>query len=381
VSDGPLAGIRIIEVCHVLAGPFSSMILGDLGADVIKVEPPGGDMARNITSKFTGPYNDYFASLNRNKRSVVLDLNTLEGQARLGELAADAHGLITNLRPETIRRFGLTYEQLRRHNEALVCVALTGFGLDGPYADKPAYDYIVQALTGVMTLTGDPGAAPTKAGYSAVDNSTGMMGAVGMLAKIIEGKGGQVDVSLFDTMLSQLNYLASGYLNHGSVPQRTANSAHPYMVPAQVFESRDGFLMLFVSTDKFWKKFCDVAGWPERADDPQFATMTARSENRKAVIAAVAELLRGETTAHWVDLLGQEGLVVSGVETLDQALDGDIAQSREMIAVIPTPDGALRVVGNPIKMSDHQQRYGLPPLLGEHTEEVLGRLPKAVAAK
>ena len=292
MTSGPLAGVRIIEVAHVLAGPFCGMILGDLGADVIKVEPPGGDRARNITKQFTGPYNDYFASLNRNKRSIVLDLNTQAGKAQLGTLAAGAQGLVTNLRPATIRRFGLTYDDLKTHNPKLVCLALTGFGLDGPYADKPAYDYIVQALTGVMTLTGDPDAAPTKAGYSAVDNSTGMMGAIGLLARIIEGKGGQVDVSLFDTMLAQLNYLASGYLNHGIVPQRTSQSAHPYMVPAQVFETSDGYLMLFISTDKFWINFCEVVGWTEQARDPKFATMNARSENRDAVIDAVGELLK-----------------------------------------------------------------------------------------
>lgn len=380
MNDGPLSGIRIIEVCHVLAGPFSGMILGDLGADVIKVEPPGGDMARNITKQFTGPYNDYFASLNRNKRSIVLDINTDDGKAQLGELARGSHGLITNLRPATIRRFGLTYEDMQLYNEKLVCVALTGFGLDGPYSEKPAYDYIVQALTGVMSLTGDPGGMPTKAGYSAVDNSTGMMGTIGLLAKIIGGQGGQVDVSLFDTMLSQLNYLASGYLNHGIAPQRMANSAHPYMVPAQVFESSDGFVMLFVSTDKFWRRFCKVVDWTEHAENPLFATMDARSQNREAVIAAVAALMKTRSTADWVGLLGDEGIVISGVETLETALESDMAASREMIAVIPTPDGALRVVGSPIKMSGHDVDYRPPPLLGEHTEEILGK-PTVIADK
>ena len=372
MTEGPLSGLRILEVCHVLAGPFSGMILADLGADVVKIEPPDGDMARNITKQFTGPYNDYFTSLNRNKRSIVLDLKTDAGQAQLGELARNSHGLISNLRPATIRQFGLTYDHLKSCNPKLVCVALTGFGLDGPYSDKPAYDYIVQALTGVMSLTGDPGGLPTKAGYSAVDNSTGMMGTIGLLARIIEGKGGQVDVSLFDTMLSQLNYLASGYLNHGIAPQRMANSAHPYMVPAQVFPSQDGFVMLFVSTDKFWRKFCDVVGWTEHADNPLFATMEARTANREQIIDAVTELLQTRTTAEWVDLLGSEGIVISGIETLEAALDGDMAASRDMIAVIPTPDGALRVVGNPIKMSGHTPRYQAPPLLGEHTEAVLG---------
>ena len=380
MNGGPLSGIRILEVGHVLAGPFCSMILADLGADVIKIEPPAGDMARNITGNFTGRYNDYFASINRNKRGIVLDLATEEGRVRLAELATSAHALITNLRPATIKRFGLTYEALKGYNEKLVCVALTGFGLEGPDADKPAFDYIAQALTGVMELTGDPGTLPTKAGYSAVDNSTAMMAAVGLLAKIVEGKGGQVDVSLFDTVLAQLNYLASAYLNHGVKPQRVANSGHPHMVPAQVFATKDGYAVLFISTDKFWRRFCGIVGWQERADDPKFATMAARGENRDEVIAMTAELMKTRDTADWVELLGAEGIVVSGIETLDSALDGDLAASRNMVAVIPTPDGPLRVVGNPIKLSDHQQTYTAPPLLGEHNDDVLAG-PIATAAK
>ncbi len=371
MTRGPLSGIRLIEICHVLAGPFCGMILADLGADVIKVEPPEGDMARNVTKQFTGPYNDYFSSLNRNKRSVVLDLATNDGQAQLAAMVTDAHALITNMRPATIRRFGLTYDDLKQHNDKLVCLALTGFGLDGPYADKPAYDYIVQALTGVMTLTGDPGMPPIKAGYSAVDNSTGIMGAVGLLARIIEGKGGQVDVSMFDTMLAQLNYLASAYLNHGLAPVRRTGSAHPYMVPAQVFASRDGFVMLFVSTDKFWRRFCEVVGWSERADDPRYATMDGRMRHRDEIVAEVAELMKTRTTAEWIEALSARDIVVSGVETLEQALEGDMVGTRDMIAVIPTPDGPLRMVGNPIRMPDHPPRYGLPPLLGEHNEELL----------
>jgi len=380
MSGGPLAGIRILEVSHVLAGPFAGMVLADLGADVIKIEAPVGDMARNMTRNFTGPHNDYFASVNRNKRGIVLDLGTDSGQAALHELAAGAQGLTTNLKPETIKRFGLTYETLKPYNDKLVCAALTGFGLEGPYAGKPAFDYVAQALTGVMELTGDPGAMPTKAGYSAVDNSTGMMVAVGVLAKIIEGKGGQVDVSLFDTMLAQLNYLASAYLNHGIEPQRVASSGHPHMVPAQVFATRDGFAVLFISSDKFWRTFCDAVGRSEWADDPKFATMVARGENRVEVIALTAELMKTRDTAEWVDVLGREGLVISGVETLAKALDGELAASRDMIAVIPTPDGPLRVVGNPIKLSGHEQTYTPPPLLGEHTEEILG-VPTATAAK
>ena len=187
MPNGPLSGIRILEVGPVLAGPFCGMILADLGADVIKVEPPSGDMARNMTDNFTGQYNDYFTSINRNKKGVVLDLGSTDGRKKLNELAGKSHALVTNLRPSTIKKYGLTYNNMKEFNPKIVCVALTGFGLDGPYAEKPAYDYVVQALTGVMELTGDPGNAPIKAGYSAVDNSTGIMGAVGLLANIIEG--------------------------------------------------------------------------------------------------------------------------------------------------------------------------------------------------
>ncbi|MCH2549908.1 MAG: CoA transferase [Alphaproteobacteria bacterium] len=370
MPNGPLSGIRILEVGHVLAGPFCGMILADLGADVIKVEPPSGDMARNMTDNFTGQYNDYFTSINRNKKGVVLDLGSTDGRKKLNELAGKSHALVTNLRPSTIKKYGLTYNNMKEFNPKIVCVALTGFGLDGPYAEKPAYDYVVQALTGVMELTGDPGNAPIKAGYSAVDNSTGIMGAVGLLAKIIEGKGGQVDVSLFDTMLVQLNYLASAYLNHGIRPKRIANSGHPHMVPAQVFETKDGYVVLFISTDKFWKLFCEIVGWSKMSTDPKFATMTARSKNRSEVINLTSELLKTRTTSDWVENLGSEGIVISGVETLDRAVDGKIAESREMIVVISTPDGPMRVVGNPIKLSGYEIDYKPPPNLGEHNEDV-----------
>ena len=370
MPNGPLSGIRILEVGHVLAGPFCGMILADLGADVIKVEPPSGDMARNMTDNFTGQYNDYFTSINRNKKGVVLDLGSTDGRKKLNELAGKSHSLVTNLRPSTIKKYGLTYNNMKEFNPKIVCVALTGFGLDGPYAEKPAYDYVVQALTGVMELTGDPGNAPIKAGYSAVDNSTGIMGAVGLLAKIIEGKGGQVDVSLFDTMLVQLNYLASAYLNHGIRPKRIANSGHPHMVPAQVFETKDGYVVLFISTDKFWKLFCEIVGWSKMSTDPKFATMTARSKNRSEVINLTSELLKTRTTSDWVENLGSEGIVISGVETLDRAVDGKIAESREMIVVISTPDGPMRVVGNPIKLSGYEIDYKPPPNLGEHNEDV-----------
>ncbi len=369
----PLQGVRIIEVGHMLMGPYCSMLLADLGADVIKVEPPGGDIGRRVSPHSIGAHNAYFASLNRSKRSVVLDLASDEGQRELGRLVEDADGLVTNLRPAAIRKLGLTYDRLKRWNPAIVCVALTGYGLDGPYAEFPAYDYVIQALTGVMMLTGDPSGPPTKTGYSAVDNSAGIMGAVGLLAKLVEGKGGQVDIAMYDVMLSQLNYLAGGWLNASEHAERYPQSAHPYIVPAQLFPTSDGWLALFISHDDFWRRFCTEVEKPDWIRDERLATMGARRVNRDYVLELVGEVLAGGTTEHWVARLAPLGVVAAGVESLETALQSPHTRSRAMVAEIDTPDGRIRAVGNPIKLAGVPDRFGMPPLLGEHNAELLGK--------
>lgn len=376
MSDGiaPLSGIRILEVGHMLAGPYCGMLLADLGAEVIKIETPGkGDIAREIGPNAIGRHNAYFASLNRNKKSVCIDLGTPAGRQDLAALAADSQGLITNLRPGAIRRLGLTYETLKRHNPRLACLALTGFGLDGPYAERPAYDYVVQALVGVMALTGDPDGPPVKTGYSVVDNSAGIMGALGLVAHIAGGRGGQLDVSLYDTMLSQLNYLAGAWLNNGESPQRYRNGSHPYIVPAQLFRTRDGYLTLFITHDGFWERFAREVQRPEWLTDPRFATMAARTKHREVVVAALERLLCSEPTTHWVDRLAPLGVVVAGVETLPQALASEHTRHRRMVVDIPSPDGVIRVVGSPIKSLGCEPRYEAPPLLGEHSDALLAR--------
>lgn len=372
---GPLTGIRIIEVGHMLMGPYCGMLLADLGAEVVKVEPPGGDIARRISPHSIGPHNAYFASLNRNKRSVVLDLASDEGREDLRELVKTARGLITNLRPTAIRKLGLTYAALKPFNPELVCVALTGYGLESPYAERPAYDYVIQALTGVMALTGDPGGSPVKTGYSAVDNSVGILGAVGLLAKLVEGRGGQVDIAMYDTMLSQLNYIAGAWLNAHERPCRYPRSAHPYIVPAQIFRTRDGWMALFVTHDEFWRQFSEEVGHPEWVTDPLSATMSARRENRDAVLASVGEVLATQTTGHWEARLTQLGVVAAGVETLEQALASEHTQARDMVIAIDTLEGPIRAVGNPIKISGGSGEFGVPPQLGEHNDELLKRRP------
>ena len=373
--SGPLSGLRIIEVGHMLAGPYCGLLLADMGAEIIKIEPPEGDIARAVSPHFIGPHNAYFASLNRNKKSVVIDLASDAGRTQLQELVGRSQALVTNLRPSAIKKLGLTYDKLRQWNERIVCVALTGYGLDGPYAENPAYDYVIQALTGVMALTGDPSAPPTKAGYSAVDNSAGLVAAMGLLAKIVEGRGGQVDVAMYDVMLSQLNYLAGAALNTGEVVGRLANSSHPYMVPAQIFPTADGWLTLFITHDKFWQTFCREAGRPQWTTDPMFATMAGRRQNREAVLAAIGEVLMTATAAEWVRRLAPLGVVAAEVGTLKQALESDLARSRDLVVTLGDGSQALRAVASPLKFDGYTPHYGLPPLLDEHHADVLGEVP------
>ncbi|MDT5018488.1 MAG: CoA:oxalate CoA-transferase [Mycobacterium sp.] len=328
----------------MLAGPYATMLLADLGAEVIKIEPPGGEISRQVSDS-------YFASLNRNKQSACLDLRSEEGRQRLGRFVADSHALLVNMKPSAIRRLGLTYEALRKFNDRIVCVALTGFGMDG--GDDPAFDYVIQAATGVAAMTGHPDDPPTLPGYSSADNSTGLAAALGLLAQIVSGRGGQVDVSLRDVMLSQLNYRASAYLNDGAAPQRYPFGAHSYYVPAQLFSTADGYLALFITHDGFWKSFAAEAGVEG------FPTMAERSARRDEVLAVVAAALATDSASGWESRLRPLGIPAAAVRTLPEALEA-------------TPDdvvsaGDFRLVGSPIHIDGYEPQYRPAPRLDEHT--------------
>lgn len=370
---GPLAGIRVLEVGHILAGPFGGMLLADLGADVIKIEPIEGDLSRQVGSQFVGEHNVYFASINRNKRSVYIDLTTAEGRTELGALAVTAHALLVNMRPSTIRKLGLDYESMRHFNPKIVCVALTGYGLDGPAAEWPAFDYVIQAITGVASLTGEPDGPPTLAGYSAIDNSAGIMAALGLVSKVLEGKGGQVDVSLFDTILSQLNYKAAAYLNGGGAPARQPLGAHNFYVPAQLFETASGYLALFVTRDDVWRRLCGAIDRRDWAHDPRFETMHARFENRAELLDALAARLVQAPAVEWEGRLRPLGIPAGAVRELGEALDGDLVRSRGMVVSIETADGPVQVMGSPIRFDGAKTDYSAPPHLHEHTRDLLGR--------
>jgi CoA:oxalate CoA-transferase len=343
---GPLAGIKILEVGTMLAGPYATMLLADLGAQVTKIEPPAGEISRRVSDS-------YFASLNRNKGSVCLDLNSRDGQRELGALVAESHALLVNLKPSAIHRLGLTYQALRGWNERIVCVAITGFGLD--HGDDPAFDYVIQAATGIAALTGDPNGPPTLPGYSSADNSTGLAAALGLLAQITSGRGGQVDVSLRDVMLSQLNYHASAYLNDGVEPQRRPFGAHSYYVPAQMFPTASGYLALFITHDGFWKSF---AG---EAKINGFETMAERVARRDEVLTVVTAALMTDTAAGWEARLRPLGVPAAAVRTLPEAL--------RVTPEIVVTAGDFRLVGNPIRVADYQPDYRPPPQLGEHGDQ------------
>jgi crotonobetainyl-CoA:carnitine CoA-transferase CaiB-like acyl-CoA transferase len=337
---GPLAGIKILEVGTMLAGPYATMLLADLGAQVTKIEPPGGEISRRVSAS-------YFASLNRNKDSVRLDLNSAEGRQQLGSLVAECHALLVNLKPSAIHRLGLTYQSLRQWNDRIVCVAITGFGLDN--GDDPAFDYVIQAATGVAALTGEPDGPPTLPGYSSADNSTGLAAALGLLAQIISGRGGQVDVSLRDVMLSQLNYHAAAYLNDGVEPQRRPFGAHSYYVPAQIFTTGSGYLALFITHDGFWKSFAGEAGVTG------FETMAERVSRRDEVLTVVMAALATDTAINWEARLRPLGVPAAAVRTLPEAL--------RATPEIVVSAGDFRLVGNPIRVSGYQPDYRPPPKL------------------
>ena len=370
-TPGPLSGIRVLEVGHILSGPFAGMLLADLGADVIKIESAEGDLSRQVGTQTVGGHNVYFASINRNKRSVHIELDTEEGQVQLGRLAETADALIVNLRPSAIRRLGLDYESLRRHNPKIVCVALTGYGLEGDAAEWPSFDYVVQAATGVAALTGEPGGAPTLAGYSAVDNSAGITAALGLVAKVLEGNGGQVDVSLFDVMLSQLNYKAAAYLNGGDPPARSRLGAHTFYVPAQLFETEQGHLALFVTRDEHWRRLCEEIDRPEWADDPRFATMQARFDHRDQLLESLGARLKEAPASEWEERLRPTGIAVGAVRELPEALDGDLVRSRHRVVSVETADGPLLLIGSPIRIGGVETDSLPPPVLHEHTAELL----------
>ena len=379
-EDLPLKGVRVIDCSRVLAGPYAAMVLGDLGADVIKVERPGrGDDTRAWGPPFAGGESAYYLSINRNKRSMTLNLKSPEGKAILRQMVAGADVLIENFKTGDFDRMGIGYEALREVNPGLIYCSITGYGTTGPYASKPGYDFMLQAEGGIMSITGPADGEPYKVGVAIVDVTAGLYAANAIQAalhyKEKTGKGQKVEVSLFESQIAWLINVASAYLVSGEPPRRYGN-AHPNIVPYETFPTADGYIAAGAGNDAQFARFCKVLGLEDLPDDPRFRTNADRVNNRHVLIPLLRERFRTRTTEEWIAALEAASIPCAPINTLDRVFAHPQTRARNMLVEVEHPTiGQLKMVGLPYKLSGTPLGiYRHPPLLGEHTDEVLDEL-------
>ncbi len=373
----PLGGVRVLDLSRILAGPYCTMMLGDLGAEVIKVERPGtGDDTRTWGPPFSGGESAYYLCCNRNKKSIVVDLRNGRGVEVIKELAKECDVLVENFTPGLMQRFGLDYETLREINPRLVYCSITAYGQDGPYRDRPGYDMVLSAVGGVMWITGPEGGGPCKVGGAITDVVTGVHASGAITASLLwrerSGRGQHLDISLLDVQVSALANIASNYLTAGKEAQRWG-TAHESIIPYQVFGTKDRPIAIAVANQKLWMNFCKVVGQEEWIADARFETNARRVENRQVLLPLVAEVIAGRTCDEWVSLLVKASIPCGPVNNMESLFADPQVLHRGMVAEVPhSTIGTLRLAGIPIKYSETPQAIRLaPPLLGEHTEEVL----------
>ena len=374
----PLTGVRVLDLTRVLSGPFCTMLLADLGADVIKVESPEGDSVRAAGAIRNG-LSWYFAAFNRNKRSVRLDLRKPQGREVLARLIERADVLVENFRPGVLVRLGFDADRLRQLRPSLVTCSINGFGSTGPYRDRPAFDFIAQAMSGFMSVNGGPDDPPLRTGVPISDLIAGLYAALTITASVrraqATGQGQQAEVSLTNGMISMLAYLASDFFATGSVPPRAGND-HPIAAPYGLFATKDGKLALAPPGNAFFGRLADALGEPGLKDDPMYSTQSARVANRAQINAIVGGKLARETTAHWVRVLNAAGVPCGPVHRVDEVFDDPQVRAQQMVLEIDHPGyGMVRMLGFPMKLSETPCRVRRPaPRLGEHSDELLGEL-------
>jgi crotonobetainyl-CoA:carnitine CoA-transferase CaiB-like acyl-CoA transferase len=375
----PLEGVRILELGQIIAGTYGSQVLSDLGAEVIKVETPDGDLGRNPS---VAPYrglSGLFLTLNRNKQSIVINLKSAEGRKIFYDLVKVSDVVVDNFRPGVLERLQIDYATLAKINPRIIQCSVTGFGMEGVYKNYPALDINIQAISGHMAITGEPGRPPVRVGIPLADMSGGIYSCKGILAALFDrersGKGRRIELSMFDCMLSLLGYMGTMWLTNGELP-KPPGSAHDYTVPWQAFAVKDGYIVVATRQENFWRKLCEVLERPGMASDPRFATNADRVKNRTELLPDLEVIFLTRTAEDWLIRLRAAEVPATPVNNLDRAFAEPPVIEREMIVEYDHPDvGKVRLPGNPIKMSDMGATPSTPaPQLGQHTDAVLDRL-------
>lgn len=374
----PLEDVRIIAVEQYGAGPFGSVHLADMGAEVIKIEDPsvGGDVGRYVPPFGEDEDSLFFETFNRNKLSLSLDLSSPDGRQVFERLVANADAVYSNLRGDVPKKIGITYDDLKHLNPAIVCCSLTGFGMTGPRQKEPGYDYILQGLAGWMDLTGEPDGPPTKTGPSLVDYSGGLVGAISLLVGLHaakrDGVGMDCDVSLFDTAIAMLTYPAVWHLNEGYTPQRTRHSAHPSLVPFQAFETADGWMVVGCAKEKFWTRLVGVLGDPEWAAGERFADFAARERNRDKLLPRLEKTFLNRTTEDWLTELAAARIPCAPINDVASALREDHTAARGLVVETEHPRfGTIQQLGSPVRAGAKTPDYRRAPLRNENMRQIL----------
>ncbi|WP_420968050.1 CaiB/BaiF CoA transferase family protein [Bradyrhizobium sp. B120] len=373
----PLSGIRVLDLCRVVSGPFATMQLGDLGADIVKIEDPRqGDESRRYGPPFVGGESAYFLSVNRNKRSCAIDLKSPAGRDAVLDLASTADVVIENFRPGTLEKWGLGFDALRARKGDIILCSISGFGRTGADALRPGYDLILQGESGVMDITGDPKGPPTKVGTSIADLVTGLYASHSVLAALMRksrtGEGGRVDVSMLDAMASLLTFNAGMYFASGESPRRRGN-VHPTISPYEPFEASDGWINVGVANDKFWAAFCDVIGRPDLREDAHFETAPKRAAGRNDLVAILAPIFARRSRADWLQALAVAGIPCGAIKSVGEVCETPQLMQRGMVQSVHHPAaGDVRFIARPTRFGDEPPAPSTPPpMLGEHTREVL----------
>ena len=376
----PLEGIRVLDLTHVLAGPFCTQILGDLGAEVIKIERPGvGDPTRRMPPHTMKDQSLYFMALNRNKKSLTLDLKSSEGREIFYGLTRKADVVMNNFTPGTMEKLGLGYVDLKKINPKIVWASVTGYGQTGPYRERPSYDIIVQAMGGAMSYTGEPGKPPVRCGIPIGDLGGAVFAVIGILSALVSrsmtGEGRMVDISMLDVQLALHTYRAKYYFVAGEVPQ-PVGTAHVSNVPLRAYRTKDSALVIEAYIDHFFRNLCKNMDMEKLADDPRFSTRAGRLKNREELDRLLEEAFLKKTTDEWLDLFVKLEVPSGPINTVDKAVADPQVLSRDMVVEIDSPHvGKTKDVGSPVKVSGVDRvRYVYPPALGEHTEQILKTL-------